>query len=313
MAFPELDLIKKDSKLLFRENTFLVILAIFVLMSIASSYIGWSSQHTITKVYDATASELSSLGKPVPPSPFLSTPQLAIIKNMIIYVVLIGALLAITLGHTIAINDRKAGVTRILFSKPFSRKDFLLGKVYSVIYMLLIALFSSLVISMISLSILGSFSIQSLGELILFYLGSLVYLAGFAFLGLFFGLKTNSSTKAILIPLLLWIVITFALPELGSALYPTSSLNPVLPQTNLLESPVLSTMHNLVYPVSVSEQYKDFSSKSLGLTTNTLPTNTQPYSQTLNFLILILWFCTTLGLASYAAIRFDASEGDNYE
>ncbi len=306
-------LARKDRKLLFRENTFRIILAVFIFMSIASTYIGWSSQHTITSVYDAVAKELTSAGKPVPPSPFSSTAPLAIVKNMIIYIILIGALLSITFGHTIAINDRKAGVTRILFSKPFSKTSFLLGKILSTMQVLFIALFFSFIVSIISLLVLGSFVFHSLAGLCVFYLGSFIYLAGFAFLGLFFGFITNSSTKAILIPLLIWIVITFALPELGSALYPTSSLNPVLPQTNILDSPVLSAMHRIIYPFSVSEQIKEFSSNALGLTGEFLSTNITPYSHWGNFSILIMWFCLTLGLTAYAAGKYAASEGDNYE
>ena len=313
MLHSERILASKDRRLLFKNNTFVIILAIFILMSLASSYIGWSSQHTITNVYDATAKELVSAGKPVPPSPFESTSPLAIIKNMIIYVVLIGALLSITFGHVIAINDRKAGVTRILFSKPFSKKTFLLGKISSSLQILLIALLSSFIISILSLIVLNSFSIQIVSSLLLFYLGSFIYLAGFTFLGIFFGLKTKNSTQAILIPLLIWIVITFALPELGSALYPTNSLNPILPQTNILDSPVLSTLHNVVYPFSISEQYKEFSSNALGLTTNTLATNISPYSQGIHILLLCFWFLLTLGLTIFAVRKYDASEGDNYE
>jgi len=306
-------LAKKDRRLLFKDNTFLIILAIFILMTIASTYIGWSSEHTITRVYDETAKELLAAGKPVPSSPFVSTPPLAIIQNMIIYVILIGALLSITLGHIISINDRKAGVTRILFSKPFSKKTFFLGKILSSLQILLIVLLFSFIVSIISILILGSFSIQSFTGLLIFYIGSFIYLAGFTFLGLFFGLKTKNSTQAILIPLLIWIVITFALPELGSALYPTSSLNPILPQTNILDSPILSTMHNIIYPFSISEQYKEFSSNALGLTSNALPTNITPYSQEVHLLLLSLWFLLILGLVAYAVKKYDASEGDNYE
>lgn len=306
-------LASKDRKLLFKNNTFLIILSIFVLMSLASSYIGWSSQHTINKVYDATANELVSVGKPVPPSPFESVPTLSITKNMIIYVVLIGALLAIILGHIVAINDRNAGVTRILFSKSFSKRSFLISKLISSIQILVIALSSSLIISCLSLAVLNNLSIHTLSQLLMFYSGSFVYLSGFVFLGIFFGLKTKNSAQAILIPLLIWILITFAIPELGSALYPTSSLNPILPQTNVLDSSTLAFIHSVVYPFSISEQYKEFGSNALGLNSNKLSTNVVPYSQSLHLLLLFLWMLLTFGLIVYAVRNYDASEGDIYE
>lgn len=306
-------LASKDRKLLFRENTFLLILAIFIFMSVLSTVIGWSSQQTINNVYEAAVLELNSLGKPIPPSPFGNVAPLEIVKNMIIYIVLIGALLSIQCGHTIAVNDRKAGVTRILFAKPFYRAEFFWGKVLSTLQILILALFLSLVVSIFSIILLGNLSFSSFKGLLFFYMGAFIYLGGFALLGLFFGIFKDSSTKAILIPLLIWVAITFALPELGSALYPTGSLNPVLPQTNILDSPVLSAIHSIVYPFSISEQFKEFSINALQLRQQTMETNISLYSQGTHVLILLLWFGLNLGLTAFAISKYDTAEGDHYE
>ena len=47
---------------------------------------------------------------------------------MIIYVILIGGLLAISTGYAAGMRERKAGVLKLLFSRPISKEDFLLGK-----------------------------------------------------------------------------------------------------------------------------------------------------------------------------------------
>ncbi|NOX16630.1 MAG: hypothetical protein GXP61_11535, partial [Epsilonproteobacteria bacterium] len=243
--------------------------------------------------------------------PFSQEP-LIIIKNMIIYMVLIGALLSITFGHIIGINDRKAGVTRILFSNSFSKNSFLMGKSISTLSALFLAIVLSFFISIASLFLVGVFSFTNLVNVFEFYLLSFVYLAGFAFLGIYFAIKTNSSTKAILLPLLLWIIITFALPEISSALYPTSSLNPVLPQTNLLDSPILANIHKIVYPFSISEQYKELSANILGFTQNT-PTNISRYSSLGHIGSLAVWFFTTFFMSFIAVKKYDTSKGDDYE
>jgi hypothetical protein len=62
-----------------------------------------------------------------------------------------------------------------------------------------------------------------------------------------------------LLSLTIWIIITFVLPDLTSALYPTASLNPVLPATQVLSSPVLDIIHNIFYPFSISQHYKELS------------------------------------------------------
>lgn len=302
---------KKDIKLLLKDSSFMIILCIFVFMSALSTYIGWSTSDTIMDIYNASVVELKASNQPIPTIPF-SQETLIIIKNMIIYIVLIGALLSITFGHIIGINDRKAGVTRILFANSFSKNSFLMGKSLSTLSVLALAIILSFTMSIASLFLIGVFSLSNLMSVFEFYLASFIYLSGFAFLGIYFAIKTNSSAKAILLPLLLWIIITFALPQMSSALYPTSSLNPVLPQTNLLDSPILAIIHNIVYPFSISEQYKELSANILGFSQE-IPTNISKYSYFGHISVLVIWFLTTF-LMSFKAIKdYDTSKGDDYE
>ncbi len=302
----------KDLKLLLRDKTFIIILLIFFLMSLVSTYISWSSQNTVLQVYNEASKQLIQEGKPIPPDPFASIPPLSLMKNMIIYVALIGALLAITLGHIIAINDRRAGVTRILFSKSFSKESFFLGKILVSSEIIFLALLVSMIMSIGSIALMSTLSLTLFFDICVFYLISFLYLAGFAYISIFFGLIANNSAKAILLPLVFWIIITFALPEFGSALYPTSSLNPVLPATNILDSPLLKTTHSIVYPFSISEQYKESAATTLGLTTTTDIVNSD-YTQEIRTAILFIWFIIALGLSYYSVKKFKPVQGDDYE
>jgi len=301
-----------DLKYLFREKTFFLILSIFIVMTLTSTYIGWSSQHTVQKVYDATAKQMLSEGTIPPPSPFTDIPPLDIVKNMIIYVVMIGSLLAITTGHVIGIRDRKAGVVRILFSKPIKKENFLLGKILAILFMLLMLMVASIIISIFSVSLLSHLTFVLFIKILGFYFLSFAYLSGFALLGLGFALMEKNSAVALLIPLILWIVITFALPELSSALYPTSSLNPVLPQTDVLASPVLAAIHSIFYPFSISEHYKLLASIILGLQ-QTHNMGAANYSPPTHVVILVIWSIISAVADVYSVLRFDTSQGDLYE
>ncbi len=301
-----------ELKYLFRERTFFLILSIFIIMTIISTYIGWSSQHTIERIYAATAKQLLSEGITPPTSPFANVPPLNIVKNMIIYVVLIGSLLAITIGHIIGVRDRKAGVVRILFSKPLKKEHFLLGKVLAILLVILMVMTASITISSFSVFLLSGLSFTLLIKILEFYSISFIYLSGFALLGLGFALIEKNSAVALLIPIIMWIVITFALPELSSALYPTSSLNPVLPQTDVLTSPVLSTIHSIFYPFSVSEHYKQLAANVLSLQ-QADNIGTISYSPPIRLMILGLWSIVAFKVAVYSVMKFDTSQGDLYE
>ena len=303
---------KNEIQHLFRERTFFLILTVFILISLASTYIGWASQHTVESVYQESVITLQSIGKTVPPSPFSNLPPLEIVKNMIIYVILIGSLLAITIGNSIGTKDQRAGVVRILFSKPLTKKEFLIGKALSLGLVLFAILAVSLIISAVSVAILSQMSVVLLLQLIEFYVVSFFYMLGFGFLGLGFGLMKRNSAIALLTPVIIWVIITFVLPEMSSALYPTSSLNPILPQTEILNSPILSAINNVFYPFSVSEHYRVLSSGILNLqeATDTIYSN---YSPMICAFILAAWVIITSGVLTYSMSKFDISRGDIYE
>ncbi len=300
-----------DLRFLLRENVLRLALSIFVVMAIASSYISWSSRHILEGIYQAALTMLPP-ESPVPAFPLDTAPPLAILKNMIIYVVLIGSLLAIILGHVIATRDRKAKTLRVLFSRPVSRQAFFLAKVTALALSLGLVILFALLTTLLSLVVLNrTFSGVWLGNLFLFYGASYLFMLGFGFLALAFGFREQRSAQALLLPIMIWIIVIFALPELGSALYPTKSLNPVLPPTDVLQSPVLGFIHKLVYPFSVSEQFKALSSGLIGINIVT-DIGSITYAHWLESGLLVLWSALTLALAYQGVTGLEVSR-DTYE
>lgn len=299
---------KNEIALLFRERTLYILLGIFFVMAVLSTIIGWSTQHTITSVYEAAVAELSAIGQSAPPFPVNSTP-LGIMTNMIIYNVLIGTLLAIVLGYFIGIHDRMYGVVKLLFSRPVKPKQIFLGKVTAISLVLLTITAIAWVVSLVSLLVFGVFSGPALLSITLFYGVSLLYMAGFSFLAMAFAFVFKNSTSAMLYVLFIWMIVTFALPELSSALFPTSSLNPILPPSDLLNSPTLSFVHSIFYPLSVSEHYKALSSSILGVSTNVVGAGSAIY----DVIVVTLWSVLTSALAFRFFVLIKPSNESTYE
>lgn len=290
---------------LFREKTFLLLLAVFAAMTIASAFIGWSSQNTINQVYNVAAEQMRQSGQVVPPSPFSEYPHLTLVKNMIIYINLIGGLLAITAGYAAGMRERKAGVMKLLFSRPITKGSFLFGKLLGIAIVLGTVMAFAAVISTISSAVLVNLNVQDIINLFGFYGFSFVYLLGFALLGFSFALVKEHEVVALLIPIIFWIAITFVLPEMTSALYPTASLNPTLPQTDILQNPTLQTMHNAVYPFSISEHYKETAATILGI--KNVVTDVQVYSWMVNAVIIFCWMVLCFVTSCIAVMKFDKS------
>lgn len=284
-------------------------LAIFVAMASLSTLIGWATIHTIQNVYDAAVVELVSMNQPVPEFPLKNISSLAILKNMIIYVVLIGSLLSIILGYFIGINDRISGTVKLIFSRNISKTTFLSGKILALVEVLLLILFSTLIISLISAQIFQVLNVENTIKILEFYGISFLYMLGFSLLALALASKMKNSASAILYALFFWILITFALPELGSALHPTASLNPVLPPTDVLQSPLLQLVHQIFYPLSISEHFKELGAFLLGVSAIPAEGSVQ-YSNLLHFLILMLWEVFTFGFAFVLFQKIDPSQNN---
>lgn len=307
---PLMVIAENELRLLFRERTIYLLLGIFFVMAVLSTVIGYATDHTITNVYEAAVAELASLGAQAPAFPVNSTP-LGIMTNMIIYIVLIGSLVAIVLGYFVGIHDKVYGTTKLLFTRPIQKSQIFLGKALTVAGIIFFISLISFVVSIVSLGVFGVLTGSAVIQVSIFYLVSVCYLLGFAFLALAFALIFKNTTSAMLYALFVWMIITFALPELGSALYPTSSLNPVLPPSTVIESPLLSLSHKIIYPFSVSEHYKALSGTVLGVHTGgvTAPISSVP----IDVLVVLLWSAGATILSYVSFTRLKITNDSAYE
>jgi len=301
---------RQEIRATMKEKTFILLLVIFMGMILASTYIGWSSGHIIQSVYNSTITFIQEQGGTVPPPPFESASSLSLLKNMIIYIVLIGALLAITIGYLMGIRDRRAGVTRIIFSRNITKKQFLLGKVLAILFVLGSMLLIASIVSTVSSMLLARITFADVMRIAGFYGFSLMYLTSFSLLGLLFALIGKTSTIALLSPIVIWLAMTFVLPELTSALYPTASLNPILPQTDVLQNSALNAIHTAVYPLSISEQFKVVAGNILMLPYEPVATRSFDYPLWLGYVSVPIWAVVCFAVSLMGVGKFQQSQGE---
>jgi ABC-type transport system involved in multi-copper enzyme maturation permease subunit len=309
---------KNEFKTLFKERTFILILIIFVLMTMFSTYIGWSSRTTIENVFQETVKKMAATGTDqIPPDPFAGISLLAIVKNMIVYVFLIGSLLAIIIGYNSFLRERQSGVSKIIFSRPIERKEFILGKISGILFLLLLVAALSFLISLTTISIISGniLALPLIAKLLAFYFISLIYMFLFSIIGLFFSISAKSASLALLMPIIIWIFISFIMPELTSALNPTALLNPTNIQSAMPHGQFLISLQGMLKPFSVSETYKVISGSLLELdyASNSTGTLGILINNSAGFIFMIALLGGAIFGSYYAMIKFDASEEEIYE
>ena len=256
-------IVRQQVRAMGRRHTFVLMLGVLLLMTALSGYIGWSSHDTIVRVYDETVRELRAAGKPAPPNPFAGEPRLALLNNMIIYVPLIGALLAIVMGHSSVTDDRIAGVNRVIFSRPVERAAYFRGKLGASAVALAAIMAACLALSAVALTLVNGDAPTGveLLRLVGFYALSALYLSLFALVGIVTALTFRSQSMGLFAAVAVWVLVTFATPQFTSGLRPVASLNPVTDPVTT--SSAFFDATSKAKPVAVNEQYKALASRIL--------------------------------------------------
>jgi len=245
-----------------RQRVFLAMLATLLTMTALAGVLGWSSHQTIVRVYDEAVKLLASTGQPAPPNPFLLKPALSLLSNMVVYIPLIGALLALIVGHLSIVDDETNGTGRLVFSRQISRTSYLLGKIASAAIVLATVLAASLAVSVAALLVVNrTIASGDLGRLVMFYGLSWLYLMVFALIGMVTVLMTRRRSIALLSAMGTWLVITFVIPQFTSGLRPTQSLNPITDPAST--SQTFFKVTSKFRPYSIVEQYKQASGRIL--------------------------------------------------
>jgi ABC-2 type transport system permease protein len=243
-----------------RERMPQAILVVFLGMVAASSLIGWLTHRTVTQVWEQTRAD----GLTQAPNPFTDVPPLYYAANVVIYVVLIGALLAIALGVMSALRGRASGTLDLVLSRPVDTRSYLAGKLAGTAAWLGLVLVVAAVVNWLSIAVIrgGVLSAGDTLRLVGFYGLAWLFLGAFLILGLLCGIYSRRETTALLVPIAAWSVLAFVLPQLGTAARPVSLLNPVpVPPT---EGGAFSALHTVFGPLSLTEQFKTVSGSVLG-------------------------------------------------
>jgi ABC-2 type transport system permease protein len=235
-----------------RSRTAHILLYVFIGMVLVSAFIGWATNRTVTSVYD----QISADGMTDQPNPFLDASPLNYARNAIIYVILIGALMAMVLGAQSTLRDRKAGTSPLVLSRPVGTVSRLFGQLAGIAAVLAAVLAVSFLASWISIGIIDGAVLGPEATLRLtgFALLSLLLLLGFVIIGMLSGMVSRNETTALLVPFVIWSAIAFVLPQIGTAARPVALLNPVPhpPATGGYFDVVAA----ITSPFAITEQFK---------------------------------------------------------
>lgn len=216
---PMLVVIKKEISDALKNKLFLIILGMLLLLTIVSVVLGSYQVKVSLDSYNQSISFLKSLGKTTfPAAPNLN--PLSSSKSFVNYIGLLGALLAMVLGNASVVKEKRSSTLKLILSRQIFRDTFLNGKVIGNMVLLFAITFITSIITLVSVVVISSVTISS-GDIIrmfLFFLMSFLYMTFFLVLGIFLAVLMPNGNKALLITVIIWLVISFILPQIGDTM-----------------------------------------------------------------------------------------------
>ncbi len=216
---------RKEFRAAFRNRLFLIITLLFLGLSILSVYIGSTTKRAEMRIYNETVATLQADGAAViPAKPEIHT--LTILSNLIEYVSIVGAILAVILGTNTLSEERESGGLKLILSRPVYRDQLLWGKWLGNTAVLATLLGLVFLFNSVLLVVVGGIvpTAAELLRLFVFTLMALAYMLIFLSLAIFLSLRLNSSANVFLVSLVVWMVFSFVLPQMAETQMVNSSV-----------------------------------------------------------------------------------------
>ncbi|OCZ49840.1 ABC transporter permease subunit [Dehalobacter sp. TeCB1] len=213
-----LTLARKEVRTAFRDKIFIIITGMFVFLSIISVYIGSSTKNAELQAYQDIVQLLKAQGmSALPPAPAIF--PLAVLQNIISYVGMIGAVVAIFLGYEVFSGERGNGTLILIAARPLYRDQMVTGKLLGGASVIGLLLGVILVFNLILFAAVSGLSpnANELGRLVLFFIVAFIYMMVFYITALFVSLKARDSAFGFLLLMIIWITVTFVLPQLADS------------------------------------------------------------------------------------------------
>jgi ABC-2 type transport system permease protein len=240
-----------------RDGIVSLLAVLFMALVMISAGLGWSATSTVSDIYAAAAAALSAAGAPVPPNPVHDISPLPLMRNMVVYVALIGALAAIAIGNRLVTLDRRAGVLPLIGVRPLTRAAYARGKMGALTVLVAgLTAIAALCATITFAALPTTVSFAGWLRLAGFFGLSALYMGLFGLVALGAAAGSRSETVGLLVPATLWLTVTFILPTLTGNIHPTAAINPVSALATAPDSAFFAWTGWLLGPLSVGESYK---------------------------------------------------------
>jgi ABC-2 type transport system permease protein len=306
---------RKEFKDILHSGIFLTVLLLLLALTVTSVIVSSFVFKSQVDSYQSSLQVLKELGK----QPGSSQPELFplnLLRGVVDYLEIVGAILGILLGSLTIAREKKTQTLKLILTRPVTRKDLLFGK------MLGNAVFIGIVLVFV-----GSFALTSLVfvagaaltlteavKLLLVLVISWIYIMAFFSLAAFLSLSMRTLSNALIVAFTIWLVFVLILPQIGDTMDPDNQVpggffnsihfNKEQEKQVLARFASYENARNFIEELSVTKHYERTSFALLGIKPE-FNDQTMPDilgQKWFDILVVMLFFATGI-LADYSVLN----------
>ena len=226
MLSPTLVIAKKECTDAARNSLFLtLILFLLLLVGISILVASFAFQAQVSQ-YQSTLSQFSPAElKSIVLSPPAYYP-LQMLRGTIEYLEIIGAVIGLVLGYLAIAKEKGTNTSRLLLTRPISRRAFVAGKILGASILLLVLILGIGVFTVIAVTGIGhvAFTMAELMKLGLVLVYSYAYLIFFYCFSAALALLVPNLPRALMLAFSLWLVFVLIIPQIGDTMDPDNQV-----------------------------------------------------------------------------------------
>lgn len=216
---------KKEWKDIFRSKTFIYMLILLILLTIISLSVSFLVFNNQVTEYHNSLEVLKQIGK-LPDTPPPKLYPLNLLRGVVDYIEIIGAILGIILGYISISKERNTKALKLLLTRPITKNDLAYGKIIGNTLFVLSLMFIIGIIVFLATFVIGGVVLTAIEllKLLLFVLFSTMYIMIFFMLSFFFSLQQKTISNALIMAFIIWLVFVLIFPQIGDTMDPDNQV-----------------------------------------------------------------------------------------
>lgn len=210
---------KKEFKDILRSKIFLYLLVLLLGLTLVSILVSEFIFNDQVTQYNNSLQVLQSIGK----QPNIPIPQLFplnLLRGVVDYIEIIGAILGIFLGYISIFKEKNTKAIKLILTRPIKKTTLIYGKllgnfVFVITLLSVITLLCIVTLFFIGGAQLGSIEFIKFG---IFIILSSIYILIFFTLSFFFSLHQKNIVNALILSFVIWLIFALIFPQIGDTM-----------------------------------------------------------------------------------------------